>query len=1269
MSQDVDRTVDLPPDGHPPGSAPVVGTEHQILPLRPVPTTDDPPTVVSKKSNPVGVGPSSAGISALLQGAKLAHFELISPLGSGGMAAVLLARDTQLDRQVALKILPPENATDADSVQRFHQEARSAARLDHDHIVRVFFCGEDQGLHFIAFEYVQGETLKSLLDKKGRIDEADGLLYLEQLATALHHASQRGVVHRDIKPSNVLVTPENKAKLADMGLARNFGPKDNGLTQSGVTLGTFDYISPEQALDPRTADPRSDIYSLGCTFYHVLTGKPPVPDGPPAMKLAHHQQVMPADPRQFVPNMDPRLVSLLSDMMAKDPERRPQSAETLLERVREIRQKPVPSSRLWLPSAALWSSKPLHRKKDRSVYLAMASLAFVLIAMVIGLSRLTGDPKSDTPDKIQSDQSANINPENENQGTPVPNQGTNSVGKPPAEPRSRVARYQPLFPSLSDLKEWLERHSQASEIELVLSGDLDLSPQGDQPPTGINLQAKRVVIRAADPNRPARVIFRYQGRTQTGSSAFSSLSIDAETIEISDVQFLMDARMGNATIDSLRIRPTRQAELRRCLFVQAQVAMDENNRVTSLHLENRGSSDPIVRLQECVFLGFKHWDSSGDSTRISLKGAEWGGQDAITRTENVDLYMDHCAMGPHERFITLGRSQGRVETSVRMTQCTAILGSASDLFYVDPSAQPAISLSYSLIAMAPGGKKSSDPKPLQTGNVKSSQTTNSTLLFVAGPIGQITYRATENRYQFSDKFYFLEESISPLPVTAKTMDDFQKALAMRSLGEDESRLIDFNPFKNPNALSDLNLEISEANKADTLLQQANQIAAVFAALDTLSDLRPDDNPTSRLVGTERCGPVDYLASKLPPIEPKRTVASTPMDPASGKIRIVDPEKDDSSKGVYPTLEQAIFASKSGDEIQIRHQGPLRCKSINLEDPTHALVIRAYPGFRPILTLLHSTQENASLFRLDGAKLRLEELEFAIEPGQLGHKSVSLATLSRPGHLVLNRCSVTLDPGRKTTPLALVTMLDTTGMMRMEEMDSRLWKVELDQTIVRGNGNVVSNPVGRSIEMDARQSLFSLEGSVLTIEPSLNPGKNLEAGEGIIVKWNKNTSWLSGNFMRLQSLGGNLTIPVTTSIKDSILAVSPGNSLIRMERTAGDSDTPMEKLPERFHWEAAGNAYANMKEMVQTSSTFDPNKDPATQFDYYGLVRADTTSKVVSLTQPGSPMNTAMKPNGKVPYSRWTPSQVISSWKNVSLGKSGADLEQLPVPTTLPKSRE
>jgi serine/threonine protein kinase len=290
-----------------------------------------------------------------MPGDRIGHFDLVEYVGGGGMGRVFRAIDTQLGRTVAIKVLPPEQAGVADTVQRFQNEAQSAARLDHENIARVYFVGKDRDLSYIVFEYVEGVNVRLLVEQKGPLPLAEALSYTIQITEALAHADLRGVVHRDIKPSNVLITPEGRVKLIDMGLARvrNVDPAAVDLTQSGVTLGTFDYISPEQARDPRIADIRSDIYSLGCTLFFMLAGRPPFPEGTVLQKLLQHQGDEPPDVRKLRPDVPEELSRVMRKMMAKDPRHRyASSAELaidLLARADQIGLRPMsPTSRVWL---------------------------------------------------------------------------------------------------------------------------------------------------------------------------------------------------------------------------------------------------------------------------------------------------------------------------------------------------------------------------------------------------------------------------------------------------------------------------------------------------------------------------------------------------------------------------------------------------------------------------------------------------------------------------------------------------------------------------------------------------------------------------------------------------------------------------------------------------------------------------------------------------------------------------------------------------------
>ena len=229
-------------------------------------------TLISGRGSAAAVHPPSmAELGRTMEGRSLWPYRLLEFIGGGGMGAVFRALDSTLDRIVAVKVLSRQQSSDDEMLKRFRNEAQSAARLDHENIGRVYAVGSDEGWHYIVFEYIEGTNLRDVIVRGGPFDLGRTIDVTVQLADALEHASQREVVHRDIKPSNIIITPAGRARIVDMGLARlHQVAGDNDLTSSGMTLGTFDYISPEQARDPREADVRSDLYSLGCTIYFML---------------------------------------------------------------------------------------------------------------------------------------------------------------------------------------------------------------------------------------------------------------------------------------------------------------------------------------------------------------------------------------------------------------------------------------------------------------------------------------------------------------------------------------------------------------------------------------------------------------------------------------------------------------------------------------------------------------------------------------------------------------------------------------------------------------------------------------------------------------------------------------------------------------------------------------------------------------------------------------------------------------------------------------
>ncbi len=362
---------------------------------------DEQPTVISSEPPVAAPHKSEASQQAchggLLPGDHLEHFELLEFVGGGGMGRVFRARDTRLNRVVALKVLAPAQTGDADALARFQNEAQSAARLDHENIARVYHVGEDRGLHYIVFEYIEGVNLRVLVHENGPLPLADAVNYTLQVAEGLAHAASRDVVHRDIKPSNVLVTPSGRTKLIDMGLARlhKIDPVAADLTATGVTLGTFDYISPEQARDPRNADVRSDIYSLGCTFFFMLAGRPPFPEGTVLQKLLQHQGDDPPDVRQFRPEMPDALVAVLRRMLAKDPRNRYPAASELLDDLtalaRQLGLRPL------TPSGQTWEMPQPPRISPLTYHLPWLAPTAALLVVVAALHVLGGNDPPTPP--------------------------------------------------------------------------------------------------------------------------------------------------------------------------------------------------------------------------------------------------------------------------------------------------------------------------------------------------------------------------------------------------------------------------------------------------------------------------------------------------------------------------------------------------------------------------------------------------------------------------------------------------------------------------------------------------------------------------------------------------------------------------------------------------------------------------------------------------------------------------------------------------------
>jgi eukaryotic-like serine/threonine-protein kinase len=271
----------------------------------------------------------SSQVGTLLNG----RYRLDAQIGAGGMSTVYRAFDTVLERQVAIKLMHREIASDSDQLERFRREARAVAQLNHPYVVGVIDAGEDDGTPYIVFEYVEGETLKDRIRRHGRLPVGESVAYAIEIARALGAAHDHRIVHRDVKPQNVLIDEEGTAKVTDFGIARSL--TEEGLTADGRVLGTTDYVSPEQALG-QDVDPQSDLYSLGVVLFEMLTGDVPFHgENQVAVAMKHVREELP-DVQLRRPEVSSALAAVVDRATAKDLDRRYGSDRELIADLEDV---------------------------------------------------------------------------------------------------------------------------------------------------------------------------------------------------------------------------------------------------------------------------------------------------------------------------------------------------------------------------------------------------------------------------------------------------------------------------------------------------------------------------------------------------------------------------------------------------------------------------------------------------------------------------------------------------------------------------------------------------------------------------------------------------------------------------------------------------------------------------------------------------------------------------------------------------------------------
>lgn len=1049
---------------------------------------DEPPTVINQ------LRPKSAfdnNLAESLIGKRLGHFEVIEGVGVGGMAAVLKARDLDLGRIVALKILPPDMADDPENIVRFKHEARAAARLDHENIARVYHCGEDQGLHFIAFEFVEGDNLRQRMEANGgTIGFEESIALMLQLSAGLAHAAERGVVHRDIKPSNIIVTPDGRAKIVDMGLARSLDARHAGhLTHSGMTLGTFDYISPEQAIDPRVADVRSDIYSLGCTFYHALTGHVPVPDGTAAAKLEAQKNLLPADPRVYVPDLPPDLAAILGRMMAKSPDRRYQHPDHLAAHLRGLARKlNVSTGPAAIPIGAS-TEDPLPPPPRLSAAWVGTALVIMALAVVIFANSMSGPPPS-LPDWPENKSVATNNPELIEAG-PI-------ASRPSTEVR--------IAADVAELAMLLRQGATnirltGAEYNLFTYRDLDGQPV-DFTLTGDDLRLEGV-------NNPI-VRLSHAPEARVRPKSLTLRGTGTGNAQVRGIQFVFPSPdAGNDDVGVLAIGQSR-IQFEDCSFTPSSPLT--RSAPAALGLELDGTD---VDVRRCYFAP----GGAGIDTQGSGK-----------------LTLEHCALGPLQAGVRVGKGPGASDVELTLRHCSTLFTGGS-VVEIENGASCVVQAGHCLFTgpVRYGPAAAFEPVPVV--------------------VRQIGARAKETRYEPAGGARPMPNAYHHVLAYAGT----DRALSFAECAEKNIPVRDTETsMRHP----------WEARDPFTFLEaqpgRPAEPKKAFAPDRNLQELRvPNDRDGltfgARFIGAEPLYPV--------PLSPPA------RDVLEANIKVWDPTATltTPSAGVYPTLAMALAAAKRGDTVLVRHTGSIEVEPVELKKEDTLLTIKPYPGSRPVLVPARSgLKREPGLIKLYGGTLILDGLQFRLP----GDRPPAVVVIPGGAQVELRNSVVTFEEG---DDLAAVVISDPRNEMMMMGATPDRWptpRILVESTTLRGKGRLLTVKSSRPFELDVKNSLAALDESLIEVEPSsVDPSM---AGPGN-VRLNRVTAYLSESLLRLkagerkgESIGLTKT-EVTATQCLFVPAKDAREAFVRVDRF--DS---VEQVQRWMNWTARGTVYGHDK---------------------------------------------------------------------------------------------
>jgi serine/threonine-protein kinase len=1184
----------------------------------------DSPTVVRASSSggrQSQVGSEASAGALPRPGVMIGTFLLEEAIGAGGMGAVFRALDAQLDRQVALKLLPLDQTGDPEIVQRFYQEGKSAARLDHENIARVYSIGQDGPNHYIAFEYIDGITVRRRVEENGTLPVEEAVDITLQIAQALVHAAARGVVHRDIKPSNIVLTPRGRAKLVDMGLARRFEREvDHGLTQSGMTLGTFDYISPEQARDPRDVDVRSDLYSLGCTLFQMLTGRPPFPGGTVLQKLLQHQEEPPPEIRGLNPAVPVELARIITKLMAKDRDRRYQSPEQLVRDLLSI------AGRLGLAAttteAHAWMTAGHRVTWERHLVWFFPALAFlVVVAGLVWWGRESNPP--------------------------VPSELGGPLLRPPRNEPGLKEWSSPPTDLAEDTSSVEDAHLASSASVSVLPRNVIVRPSDDLQSAIASAPPRSIITLTED--GPYLLAGRTGGTSGPLALVNRDLTIKPDAGVHPVLRFTADAHLrglrfpallpfsgGNVTIEGLTFELDREGAdervsaisaedtvltIRNCLFRQSAVRTGRNR--TALRILARktipldGVRPPALSVNTC------HID---------------GGQVAIFAEGPADIILHDCTIGPGSPSIWLDNSKttSPVPAEIHLRHSSFmtgagpifdITGTQARILVDDCVIAPAASLLPTLVVIDSArnlvwrgrhnlyGRMRSYLEPTQKGEgagpiddfgqwtdtlgeVREVDTSlaDTTVWISPEPLQDLILQQDNPTQPFQLATRFL--NISPFgarqgPFNSSLADPTRRAGTLDESGQvvvASETVRAGEPNDGSAAVSAGAISSQVMGKSTLAANQPRSVGDVPKPMpgnaadededaSSLSNMQPMSMPPPDTGHSPGGGTEPVQVAAQPSVIERPTPSSgnrlldQPM-PTTGPTELAGSQED-----LIRSTEQFVYhlnrLGSKGGTLRLASGGELELPTTEFAGSTQWL-IRAEPGtrrprirFRPSAYTARPTPGWSVLFNVrSDTSLQLQGLDLMIpdQDPEVPHDGrQAVIGVSAGSGLTLDDCTITAD-GRPSTTAAIVIQSGTSD--EISAAADRLIKrarVDIRDCFVRTGGDCVSVASGRLLDLQLRNVLIAADGSLLHALGSTQIERSKTA---ITVKIDHSLARTRGGLVYLESTMEETELPLTDiqTTSSTFSTAGPG-PLFRV-----DGQGQLERLHDRIVWKAEKVAY-------------------------------------------------------------------------------------------------